>query len=138
MGYQVEAVDRDAGAMVELAPVPGITARVADLEHEPWPYTAASFDAVIVTHYLHRPLFDRLIEALRPGGVLIYETFMTGNAALGKPSNPDFLLQPGELLDRIGGRLTVVAFEQGRIERPKPAFLQRICAMAAAVGALPQ
>jgi hypothetical protein len=70
--------------------------------------------------------------------VLIYETFMTGNATLGKPSNPDFLLRPGELLERVGARLTVIAFEQGRIERPKPAYVQRVCAFAGTAPALPE
>jgi hypothetical protein len=67
---------------------------------------------VIVTNYLYRPLLPALVAALKPGGVLIYETFAQGNEALGKPSNPDFLLHPGELLDAVQGRLTVVAYER--------------------------
>jgi SAM-dependent methyltransferase len=135
-GYRVEAVDRDAQATAALQGSSGITTRVADLENDPWPYQPSSFDGVVVTNYLHRPCFDALIDALKRGGVLIYETFMVGNEALGKPSNPDFLLRPGELLDRIGARLTVVAFEQGRVDSPKPAFVQRICALAGEVGRL--
>lgn len=130
LGYRVEAVDRDALLLAGLQGVPGITTRVADLEGDVWAYGAAAFDGVVVTNYLHRPRFDALIEALRPGGVLIYETFMVGNETLGKPSNPAFLLKEGELLDRVRPRLTVIAFEQGRVDIPKPAFIQRICAIA--------
>ncbi len=137
MGYRVVAVDRDALALAALDKSQGIAARVADLENAPWPFHAACFDGVIVTNYLYRPRFDTLIDALRPGGVLIYETFMVGNETLGKPSNPDFLLQAGELLDRVCPRLTVIEFEQGRVDDPKPAFIQRICAVAAGVGNLP-
>jgi SAM-dependent methyltransferase len=137
MGYLIEAVDRDAAAVAVLEGVPGITTRIADLELEAWPYAAASFAGVIVTNYLHRPRFDALIDALEPGGALIYETFMVGQAALGKPANPDYLLHPNELLDRTQPRLTIVAFEQGCTDKPKPAFVQRICAVRASLGMLP-
>jgi SAM-dependent methyltransferase len=128
MGYRVEAVDRASQALADLEGSPGITTRLADLEGEPWPYAAASFDGVIVTNYLHRPRFDPVLDTLKPRGVLIYETFMVGNELLGKPANPDFLLRPDELLERVRPRLMVVAFEQGRVEHPTPAFVQRICA----------
>lgn len=137
MGYRVEAVDRDPQALAALEGLRGIDTRVADIESCSWPYDAASFDGVIVTNYLHRPAFVALLDAIGPGGVLIYETFMVGNETLGKPSNPDFLLQPGELLDRVRARLTVIAFEQGRVDSPKPAYVQRICAVAGGVGRLP-
>jgi SAM-dependent methyltransferase len=136
-GYRVEAVDRDEDALATMKGVPGISTRRADLECDAWPYRASSFDGVVVTNYLYRPHFDALLNVVKPGGVLIYETFMSGNEALGKPSNPNFLLRPYELLDRVRVRLTVVAFEQGRVDRPKPAFLQRICAVAANAGSLP-
>lgn len=130
MGYRVEAVDRDAASLESLAGVPGITMRIADLEQQPWPYLPSSFDGVVVTNYLYRPRFDALLDLLKPGGVLIYETFMVGNEALDKPSNPDYLLRPHELLDRVRGRLDVVAFEQGCVDEPKPAVMQKICAIA--------
>ena len=136
-GFRVEAVDRDARALTDLAGVAGVVVRVADLEGGDWPYAATRFDGVVVTNYLHRPRLDSVIETVRSGGVLIYETFMVGNESLGRPTNPDFLLRPGELLDRVRPRLTVVAFEQGRIDSPKPAVVQRICAVAAAAGPLP-
>ena len=137
MGYRVEAVDRDPVVLEQLTGEPTIQTRVADLENGAWPYPTGSFDGVIVTNYLHRPLFTALLQALRPNGVLIYETFMAGNERFCKPSNPDFLLQSHELFDRVNGHLTVVAFEQGVVEAPKPACVQRICAVAAAGGRIP-
>jgi SAM-dependent methyltransferase len=137
MGYRVEAVDRDHASIATLEGIPGITTRIADLESGAWSYLGGHFDGLIVTNYLYRPHFDALLDLLSPDGVLIYETFMVGNETLGRPTNPDFLLKPGELLDRTRARLTVVAFEQGRVESPKPAFVQRICAVAAPVGVIP-
>ena len=136
-GYRVEAVDRDAEALVTLAGVAGITARIADLEGGAWPFAAACFDGIVVTNYLFRPRLNDLIGALKPGGVLIYETFMAGNELLGKPANPEFLLRPGELLEVVRPSLTVVAFEQGRVDNPKPSVVQRICAIAGEVPVLP-
>lgn len=128
-GYRVTAVDRDPAALAGLAGVPSVRAVRADLEGAPWPFKGDAFDGVVVANYLHRPLFDALAASLAPGGVLIYETFMQGNERYGKPSNPDFLLRPGELAEAWRGRLEVVAFEQGRVARPKPAVVQRICAL---------
>lgn len=132
-GHQVTAVDRDAAAIAELRGVEGVVALVADLEGgNPWPLPGRRFDAVVVTNYLHRPLFGPILEALAEGGVLIYETFAQGNERFGRPSNPEFLLKQGELLDAFGKALTVVAFEQGRVERPKTAMIQRLCAFRGA------
>jgi len=131
-GYRVTAVDRDAEALAALARVPGVRAVAADLEGAPWPFEPGLFDGVVVTNYLHRPLFDALAASLAPGGVLVYETFMQGNERYGRPSNPDFLLRPDELAEAWRGRLAAVAFEQGRVERPKPAVVQRLCAVRAA------
>lgn len=137
LGYGVEAVDRNAEALASLAGVPGITTRVADLEDGPWPYGAGCFDGVVVTNYLFRPRLGDLLATLKPSGVLIYETFMIGNELFGKPSNPEFLLRPGELLEVVRPSLTVVAFEQGRVDTPKPAVVQRICAIAGEDAVLP-
>ena len=128
-GHAVLAVDRDAAALATLAGVTGITTRAADLEQEAWPLAGQRFDAVIVTHYLHRPLHAALLAALQPDGVLLYETFAAGNAAFGRPSRPEFLLRPDELLEWLGGPLRVLAFEQGQVASPFPAVLQRICAI---------
>lgn len=127
-GHRVLATDRDQAALAKLADIPGVTTRMADLEAAAWPFSEDAFDAVIVTNYLHRPLFGALAAALAPGGILIYETFMAGNEHFGKPANPDFLLRPRELLDAFT-TLTVAAFEQGLVARPKRAMVQRICAV---------
>jgi hypothetical protein len=83
----------------------------------------------VVTNYLHRPLFPEISAALAPGGVLIYETFLLGNARYGKPSNPQFLLERDELFTAFGPRLLITGFEQGRVSRGKQALVQRVCAV---------
>jgi SAM-dependent methyltransferase len=128
LGHPVLAVDRDEAALATLGDIAGIETRVADLEQGAWPLGVLRFDAIIVTHYLHRPLFADLLAAVCPDGVLIYETFAEGHAAFGRPSRPEFLLQPGELLQRLGATLRVVAFEQGQFASPFPAVMERICA----------
>ena len=127
-GHPVDAVDRDAAALAELAGVPGINALRADLESGPWPYAGQTFAGIVVTNYLHRPLFPHLLAALAPGGVLIYETFAAGHEKYGRPANPDFLLQPGELLEVVRGRLRVIAYEDLFVTEPRPARVQRLCA----------
>lgn len=129
-GWPVLALDRDGEALADLAGVPGIRTLQADVEGGPWPLPGERFAAIVVSRYLHRPLLPRLAASLAPGGVLLYETFMAGNERWGKPSRPDFLLQPGELLEfaRSGG-LTVVAYEAGRVGSPRPAVMQRLCAL---------
>ncbi len=128
LGHSVTAIDRDAEALAALAGVAGVRTIQADLEGgREWPLPGRVFQGIVVTNYLHRPLFPHLLEALAPGGVLIYETFARGNERFGKPSNPEFLLREGELLEAFGSRLTVVAFEQGSIDLPRPAVVQRFC-----------
>jgi SAM-dependent methyltransferase len=128
-GCEVEAVDRDAAALASLEGVARIHRRALDLEAWGWPYAAQEFDAIVVTNYLHRPLFPHLFASLKATGVLIYETFMAGNERFGRPSNPAFLLRQDELIELVRGRLDVVAFEQGIIEDPKPASVQRLAAV---------
>jgi len=124
-GLQVTAVDR------EKPDVRGARIVQADLEDgSPWPFPGERFQGVVVTNYLYRPLLPVLKDALAESGVLIYETFMLGNERFGKPSNPDFLLRPGELLDAFKD-LTVKAFEEGPVRNPKPAMIQRLCAVRA-------
>jgi len=130
-GFQVTAVDRDETALAPLRSVRGVRVQVADLEAGAWPFPSEAFDGIVVVNYLHRPLFDSLLASLRPGGILIYETFMQGNERLGRPSNPAFLLRPGELLEVLRGAVAIVAFEQGRVETPRPAVIQRVCAVRA-------
>lgn len=129
LGYRVEAVDRNADALAGLSrDRPQVVTRVADLEGGPWPYYGRVFDAIVVTNYLYRPLLPLLLNALEVDGVLIYETFMLGNERFGKPSNPAFLLRPGELLEVTRRHLNVVAFEQGDTASPRPMKVQRLCA----------
>jgi SAM-dependent methyltransferase len=130
-GYRVEAVDRDETVLSRLRGIHGIAVTLADLEADAWPYSGQTFDGVIVSRYLHRPLLPLLSEALRPQGVLIYETFMMGNERFGRPSNPDYLLQRDELLEVFSPSLQVIAFEQGVVNRPRAAAIQRICAVRA-------
>jgi SAM-dependent methyltransferase len=113
-GAHVIAVDRDAAALAHLDGVAGVDTRLADLEGAPWPFRDLRFDAIVAVHYLHRPLFASLLDALADDGVLLYDTFAVGNERYGRPSNPAFLLGRDELLERVAGRLDVIAFEQGR------------------------
>ena len=124
-GCKVTGVDRDAAALAALAGIAETV--VADIENGPWPLSGRRFDGVVVTNYLWRALLPTLVAGVAEGGVLIYETFSHGNASVGKPSNPDFLLRPGELLQAVAG-LRVVAFEDGFLDAPAR-FVQRIVAV---------
>jgi SAM-dependent methyltransferase len=126
-GCAVTAVDRDAAAVGPLRAIARVV--VADLESGAWPLPGETFDAVVVTNYLWRPLLPTIVASVAAGGVLVYETFAVGNETVGRPSNPDFLLRPGELLAAAQG-LRVVAYEDGFIE-PPPRFVQRLCAVRA-------
>lgn len=123
LGYSVTAVDREPQVIASVRFIQ------ADLEDgSPWPLPGERFQGVVVANYLHRPLFPLLKDSLAPGGVLLYETFMSGNERFGKPSNPAFLLRPGELWQAFRG-LRILAFEQGTAAQPKPAMMQRLCAV---------
>lgn len=134
-GYRVTAVDRD---LSRLGALPHVEAVEADLEGSaPWPFPGRRFDGIVGTNYLHRPLFPVLIDALAPGGVLIWETFAMGNERYGRPRNPEFLLRDGELLKAVEGKLGVVAYEAGLVHRPDPAVIQRIAALRTIDGEIP-
>jgi SAM-dependent methyltransferase len=124
-GAQVSGVDRDAAAVEPLRELGRIV--VADIENGPWPFAGERFDAVVATNYLWRPLLPTLVSSVAEGGVLLCETFARGNETVGKPSNPAFLLQPGELLEAARG-LRIVAYEDGFLAEP-PRFVQRIAAV---------
>ena len=129
-GHPVTALDVDVSGLEDLRGHPELELIQADLESgAPWPLPGRRFGAVIVTNYLWRPLWPRLLDAVGEGGVLLYETFARGNEAYGRPSNPAFLLAPGELLEAVRGRLQVVGYEHGYVERPRPAIKQRVCAV---------
>ncbi len=143
--YAVVAVDRSSDAMESLAawcaqrsvkqrsesldtpPTKASELLQADLENAPWPFAGRQFDGIVVTNYLWRALLPTIVQSLAPGGVLIYETFATGNETVGKPSRPDFLLQPGELL-QVCASLRVVAYEDGFLDAPER-YVQRIVAL---------
>lgn len=134
LGHSVLAVDKDVTALAATQ-TPNITTLCIDLElrdsanHSDWPLLPDQFAGIVVTNYLHRPLMQDLLSSLCEGGVLIYETFAKDNGLFGKPSNPDFLLIPGELLQlaSLGPDFSVLAFEDGYVNHPKPAMVQRIC-----------
>jgi SAM-dependent methyltransferase len=129
-GHPVVAVDRYNAGIVDLLGRADFEFVDANLEDgRKWPLGARRFAAVIVTNYLYRPLFPSLIDALADRGVLIYETFSQGNERFGRPSNPDFLLRPGELLAVVEGRLQVVDYVHGEVSTPRPAVVQRIVAV---------
>ena len=128
-GHPVTGVDRDAAA-IAAAQTLGEAVQ-ADIEGGPWPLAGRRFGAVVVTHYLWRPLLPTLLDSVADDGVLIYETFAAGNETVGKPSRADFLLRPAELLRLCGGPgWRVVAFEDGFLPRPDR-FIQRIAAVRA-------
>jgi SAM-dependent methyltransferase len=128
-GHPVTAVDRDVSGLDDLRQHPRLEIVPADLEDgSPWPLPGRRFGAVVVTNYLWRPLFGPIVEAVQEGGLLLYETFARGNEAYGRPTNPDFLLRPGELLEAVRGRLQIVAYEHGYLDQPRPAVKQRLCA----------
>jgi len=127
-GCSVDAVDRDAALASIFADVPNVHFLAADIEARPWPYAGRRFDAVIVTNYLHRPLFPMLRDAVANDGTLLYETFARGNEAFGRPSNPAFLLEARELLEVFARDFFIVAYEDGLVESPRKARIQRLCA----------
>ena len=128
-GHPVTAVDRYSAGVADLLGREDFELIEADLEDGGgWPTGERKFAAVVVANYLFRPILPDIVGAVAEGGVLLYETFAEGNARFGRPSNPDFLLRPGELLRAVEGALSVVAYEHGEIARPAPALVQRICA----------
>ncbi len=129
-GRHVLAVDRDRSALAGLQGLPGVEVLVADLESGDWPLAGRQFAGVLVTNYLWRPRLAEVCALLAPDGVLLYETFMVGNEAYGKPSNPEFLLRSGELREvSAAAGLREIAFEEGYTPTPKPALRQAICAV---------
>jgi SAM-dependent methyltransferase len=129
-GHRVLAADRDTAALARrFAGDPLVEIVTLDLEDGgPW-RLGQGFDGIVATNYFHRPLFPAITQALAPGGAVLYETFMLGNERFGRPSNPDFLLRSGELIEAFGQVLTVVAFEQGIVDQPRHAAIQRIAAI---------
>ena len=129
LGYSVLAVDQDV-SLIEQNTNSLITSKATNLELDEWPLDGLEFSGIVVTNYLYRPHWDQLPKMLAKGGVLIYETFAQGNAQFGKPTNPNFLLNPGELLNLAARHaLKVLAYEHLYVDEPKPAMVQRLCAL---------
>jgi SAM-dependent methyltransferase len=132
LGHRVIALDRETGRLAENLAGAGEKVEVvaADLEDgSPWPLAGRRFAGVVVTNYLYRPLLPTLVASVDVGGALLYETFALGNERFGRPSNPDFLLRPGELLEAVRGELEVIAYECLDVTMPRPAAVQRIAAV---------
>ena len=127
-GNRVMAVDINTASLSDLSENTDLALMEVDLENGPWPLGNATFDAVVVVNYLWRPLFPKLREAVKHGGVLIYDTFGEGNEAYGKPSNPDFLLKEGELTDWFSD-WEIVELQHGLIDGERPAIKQSLCAV---------
>ena len=135
-GYPVTAIDQNHEPLESLKDQTGATVMTADLENGhpvfsgDGPLAGQTFQGIVVVNYLFRPLFDELLDALEPGGVLIYETFALGNEDFARPRNPDHLLKSGELLDLVRGRLQIVAYEHGRTRTAEiPGVKQRLVAV---------
>jgi SAM-dependent methyltransferase len=135
-GHPVTAVDRETSGLADLAGDAGVQVVECDLETgSPFPFRGRVFGAVVVTNYLHRPLLPDLVDAVAPGGALLYETFARGHERFGRPQSPEFLLEPGELLEAVHGALRVVAYEDVvLLEEPGPKAVQRIAAVRAPAG----
>ena len=128
-GWPVTFLDRDISGIQDLAGQTGATVIAADLESDgPWPLSGRQFDIVIVTNYLWRPVMGRILDLVAPGGLILYETFARGNEAFGRPSNPDFLLEEGELKRILPGDFEVLQYEQGLVGEPANALKQRLAA----------
>ncbi len=129
-GFRVTAVDRDLAGIADLAGHTGLEMLEVDLEEDrPFALAGRHFGGVVVTNYLHRRILPALVSAVGPAGLLIYETFARGQEQFGPPTRPDFLLEPGELLDAVRGRLRVLAYEDLVIPDPRPHAVQRIVAL---------
>jgi SAM-dependent methyltransferase len=125
LGHHVTAIDRDAEALAKSG---ASRTLCCDLEQGIAPLRGETFDAVLVTNYLHRPLFGALAAWLADDGVLIYETFALGQESFGRPQKRDFLLTPGELL-RAFSQFQVVAYEHGIDRRGQARCVERLCAV---------
>jgi SAM-dependent methyltransferase len=130
-GYDVVAIDRDFTGVEDLRDDPHLELVTADLETgAPFPLAARTFAAVVVTNYLWRPMLADLVGVVAPGGWLLYETFAVGNERFGRPTNPDYLLRPGELLDLARDHdLRVVAYEDVVVDEPRPSAIQHVAAV---------
>ncbi len=128
-GRAVVGVDRDLSGVADLDGMPGVELVAADLEDgSPFPFRGRTFAGVIVTNYLWRPILPDIVGCVAANGLLVYETFAVGNERYGRPSNPNFLLRPGELTETVRGQLLPISFEHVRLPAPLR-VVQRIVAV---------
>lgn len=129
-GYRVTGIDRDVSRLDDIAGRRDVSLIEADLEPgAPFPLRDMRYDGVIVANYLWRDILSDIAGCVADDGILVYETFAVGQEKYGKPSNPDFLLRPNELLEAVIPRLTVIAYENGLAETAHgPGVVQRIAA----------
>jgi SAM-dependent methyltransferase len=129
-GEHVLAVDRDQAALAALEGEAGIETLYCDLESgTPWPFAGEAFRGLVITNYLHRPTLGRALGLVARGGLLLYETFGAGNERFGRPANPDFLAQPGEIA--AAARAAGFGIEEeffGEVAAPRAAILSRVAA----------
>jgi SAM-dependent methyltransferase len=128
LAHKVVATDKNLAGVGDLEGISNIELHETDLELGDWPFKAEQFTGIIITNYLYRPHFPSIARSLIPNGLLIFETFAAGNEKFGRPHNPDYLLQPNELLRAFMDSLSIISFEQGKDEQPHPAVRQRLCA----------
>ena len=127
-GIKVTALDYDISQLKDITNTKNLKTIEHNLEgSSPWPFASQAFDGIVVTNYLHRPLFPKIVESLAHKGVLIYQTFAVGNEEYGRPRNPEYLLSDDELLKVFGKHLHVVQYSYGFIKQPSPAVMQSIC-----------
>ena len=128
-GYHVTGLDRDLSGVADLTDWPQVELVQADLERgEPFPLKGRTFDGVIVTNYLWRPVLADIVACVADDGILIYQTFARGQEKFGRPTNKDFLLTRNELIAAVLPKMTVIAFEHGLIDSDPPRVIQRIVA----------
>ena len=128
-GHPVTAVDRDPAGLEDLGADRGVEIVACDLEDgRPFPLAGRQFGGVVVTNYLYRPILADVVGAVAGGGVLLYDTYVRGHERFGRPQRREFLLEPGELLEVVRGRLRVVAYEDV-VEADPPRAKQRIAAV---------
>lgn len=138
-GFTVDAIDRDEQALADLASdavqqgLTSVTVRAMELEDPARPpgILTARYDVILGFCYLHRPLFPLLLQALRPGGVLVYETFLIDNhLRYQHPRRREFCLEHNELLDLVHG-LRILHYDEGGRQDShgtEPVFTARLLA----------
>ena len=128
--FEILATDYNHAALRELAAqFPNVKTLHTDLENTNiWPFADHDFDVVLVTNYLFRPRLPELFRLIRNEGFLAYETFADGNGTYGRPSNPNFLLNDGELPACLPNDFEILDYFHGKIDQPRPAIIQRLAA----------